>query len=191
MRSARRESHPASPACCSRAATLTASPVANVESRSSATISPASTPILASSPSPVHRVEDRGGGTDRRARRRPRAPVGRRSGHNGIAGELLHDPPVRRRCSGRRARRNELTRRRDDLGIARSDKLRRADEIDEQDCRELAFHRVIVVTRVLGLAAPVGRQQRRERVRRGESRFEPVPPVRRSITVRRRAPLQA
>ena len=38
--------------CCRRAATLTASPVAKVESDSSATTSPASTPILASSPRP-------------------------------------------------------------------------------------------------------------------------------------------
>ena len=43
---------PGSAICWSRAATLTASPVAKVESDSSATTSPASIPIRASSPSP-------------------------------------------------------------------------------------------------------------------------------------------
>ena len=50
---------PGSAACWRRAATLTASPVAKVESASSATTSPASMPIRASRPSSCTDVEDR------------------------------------------------------------------------------------------------------------------------------------
>ena len=86
---------PARPPAASRAARLTASPVANVESPSSATTSPDSMPIRASSSSSstASRIAERG------ANRalgvvlvRLRDPEG---GHDRVAGELLDDPAVR------------------------------------------------------------------------------------------------
>ena len=64
-------------------------------------------------------------------------------GHHGVAGELLDDPAVQGD-----ALRDVLEERRhapaDDLRVARRDELRRADEIDEEDGCELAFHSLIV-----------------------------------------------
>ena len=87
----------------------------------------------------VHRVEDRGGGADGAL---GVVLVGLRDperGHDGVAGELLDDAAVRRD-----AVRDVLEERVDapahDLRVARGDELGRADEIDEDDGRELAFH---------------------------------------------------
>ncbi len=59
--------------------------------------------------------------------------------HDGVAGELLHDPAV-----GRDAVRDLVEVLLDaparDLRIGSGDQRCRADEIDEQDCRELALH---------------------------------------------------
>ncbi len=97
---------------------LTASPVANVDSVSSATTSPDSIPMRASSPSSSTPSSDPERGADRalgvvlvRLRDAER-------GHHGVAGELLDDPAVRRRRSARPGRRSALTRRRTTSGSA-------------------------------------------------------------------------
>ena len=97
---------------------------------------------------PVDRVQDRDCGANRALGvvfMRGRNPEG---GHDGVAGELLDDATVRGD-----ALRDMLEKGVDapanDLGVARGDKRGRADEIDEEHGRELAFHPVIVVTRCL------------------------------------------
>ena len=85
---------PGRAACWSRAARFTASPVANVESASSTTSSPASIPIRASSSEPVDGVAHREGCAGRPLRV---VLVGLRHaerGHHGVAGELLDDAAV-------------------------------------------------------------------------------------------------
>ena len=86
---------PGSAACCSRAAALIARPVAKVVSSSSDTISPDSIPIRTSSPSLSTAVPHR--------KRGPHGPLGvvlvrhgnAERGHDGVAGEPLHDAAVR------------------------------------------------------------------------------------------------
>ena len=146
---------PGSAACWSRAATLTASPVAKVESDSSATTSPASTPIRASSPSSC--TESRIAAAARIGALgvvlvRLRDPEG---GHDGVAGELLDDAAVRRDAV-RDVLEERVDAPPDDLRVACGDELGRADEIDENNGCELPFHSVIVVTRgrVTAVAGP-------------------------------------
>ena len=87
-------SRPGSAACWSRAATLTASPVAKVESPSSTTTSPASIPIRACELELVDRLAHR--------ERRAHGPLGvvlvrlrdTEGGQDGVAGELLDDAAV-------------------------------------------------------------------------------------------------
>ncbi len=153
---ARSGSRPGSAACWSRAATLTASPVANVESDSSATTSPASTPIRASSPSSC--TESRIAAAARTARSASSSCACRdpESRHDRVAGELLDDAAVRGDAV-RDVLEERVDAPADDLGVACGDELGRADEIDEDDGCELAFHSVIVVTRsrVTAVASPV------------------------------------
>ena len=96
----------------------------------------------------VHGVEDRRRGAHRAlgvVLVRLRDPEG---GHDGISGELLDDAAVRGDAV-RDLLEEGVDAAPHDLGIARGDELGRADEIDEEDGCELAFHPVIVVTRSL------------------------------------------
>ena len=68
--------------------------------------------------------------------------------HDGVAGELLDDAPVRGDAL-RDVLEVGVDAAANDLGVARGDELGRADEIDEEHGCELAFHSVIVVTRSL------------------------------------------
>ena len=130
---------PGAAACCSRAARLTASPVANVESvvvdDDLARLDP--DPRL--EPERVHRFEDPDRGSHGAlgvVLVRLRDPEG---GEHGVAGELLHDAAVRGhavRDPVEEARHAAA----DDLGVGRGDERGRADEIDEQHGGELALH---------------------------------------------------
>ena len=117
---------------------LTGSPVANVDSDSSTTTSPASTPIRASSPSSCDLREDRERGPHGALRVvlvRPRHAEGR---HHRVAGELLDHPAVlldaRRRMVEVLAHAAA-----DDLGVDGADERGRVDEVDEEHGCELAF----------------------------------------------------
>ena len=93
----------------------------------------------------VYRIED---GSRRANRALGVVLVGLRNaerGHDGVAGELLHDSAVRRDAV-RDVLEERVDAAADDLGVACSDQLRRADEVHEQDGGELAFHSLIVVT---------------------------------------------
>ena len=112
-------------------------------------------------PEAVHRVEDRGGGADGAlgvVLVRLRDAEG---GHDGVAGELLHDPAVRRDAV-RDVLEERVDAAADDLGIARSDELGRADEVDEEHGRELAFHRTSVGIRLQAAAARKTEADRRQ-----------------------------
>ena len=136
---------PGPASCCSRAARLTASPVANVDSASSSvTTSPDSIPIRAARPSSRDALERREPGADGAlgvVLVRERHAEG---GHHRVAGELLDDAAV-----GDDAVRDLLEELRDaaadDLRVRARQQLRRGDEIDEQDGRELPLHDLIVV----------------------------------------------
>ena len=87
-------------------------------SASSATTSPASMPIRASSPSSSTASRIASAGADRAL---GVVLVGQRDaegGHDGVAGELLDDAAVRARCSARRASKKRVTRRRTTSGSA-------------------------------------------------------------------------
>ena len=60
-------------------------------------------------------------------------------GHHGIAGELLDDAAVRRDAA-RDVIEEPLHAPAHDLGIGGGDEVRRRDEVDEEDGRELALH---------------------------------------------------
>ena len=130
--------------CWSRAARLTGSPVAKVDSTSSATTSPDSIPTRASRPSSLHAVERR----ERRAHGALRVVLVRERhaecGHDGVAGELLHRAAVRDD-----AVRDLVEEARDlapdDLRVHVCDELGGRDEVDEQHRGELAFHRCMLV----------------------------------------------
>ncbi len=101
---------------------------------------------------PVDGVEDRDCGANRAlgvVLVRGRNPECR---HDGVAGELLDDATVRRDAL-RDMLEEGVDAPANDLGVARGDKRGRADEIDEEHGRELAFHSVIVVTRTPVAAA--------------------------------------
>ena len=118
---------------------MTASPVANVESVSSTTTSPASMPIRASTPSSWTLLDDPERGAHGAL---GVVLVGLRDAecrHDGVAGELLDRPAVGLDAvrdaveeGGHPAPR--------DLWILGRDELGRADEIGEEDGCELAFH---------------------------------------------------
>ena len=118
---------------------MTASPVAKVESLSSTTTSPDSTPARASRPSSPDGVERREPGADGalgvvlvRLRDSER-------GHDGVARELLDDAAVRGH-----AVRDTLEELRHpparDLGVCTGDQRRRIDEVDKEDGCQLSFH---------------------------------------------------
>ena len=90
-------------------------------------------------PELVYRVEDRGRGAHSALGVVLMCLRDPERSHDGVAGELLDDAAVRRD-----AVRDVLEERVDapanDLRIARGDELRRADEVDEDDGCELAFH---------------------------------------------------
>ena len=124
--------------CWSRAATFSASPVANVESPDSATTSPDSIPMRTAEAA-VAALEDRGGGaygTLRVVLVRRRDAEDR---HDRIAGELLDRPAVRGdvSCGALEEARHPPP---DDLRIASGDERGRVDEVDEQRRRELPLH---------------------------------------------------
>ena len=90
-------------------------------------------------PEAVHGVQDRRGRPERAlgvVLVRLRDPE---RGHDGVAGELLDDAAVRG-DTVRDVLEERVDAAPDDLGIARGDELRRADEVDEEDGGELAFH---------------------------------------------------
>ena len=123
---------------------MTASPVAKVDSLSSATTSPDSMPTRASRPSSLHALERR----ERRANGalgvvlvRERDAEG---GHDGVAGELLDRAAVRDDAM-RDLVEEAVDPPADDLGIGVGEELRRVDEIDEEDGCELALHASMVV----------------------------------------------
>ena len=109
---------PGSAACCSRAAALIATPVANVVSVSSERISPVSMPMRTSRPSSPTAstiAERRPHGALRVVLVRERHAE---RGHHGVAGELLDDPAVRRDAMRRPDRRTASARERTTSGSA-------------------------------------------------------------------------
>ena len=118
---------------------MTASPVAKVESLSSATTSPDSMPDARLELELVDCVEDREPGADGAlgvVLVRLRDPE---RGHDRVAGELLDDPAVRDHAV-RDAVEVRLDTPPHDLGVGAGDERGRVDEVDEQDRGELAFH---------------------------------------------------
>ena len=137
---------PGAAACWRRAATFTASPVANVESVSSTTTSPASIPIRASRPSSrtCSRIPSAGAdGAVGVVLVRVRDPEG---GHDGVAGELLDRAAVRLDAARDAVEEGRHAAPRD-LRILAGDELGRRDQVGEQDRRQLPFH-----SRILGTA---------------------------------------
>ena len=118
---------------------MTASPVANVESASSTTTSPASTPILTRRPI----CSTAGTICERRAKGALRVVLVRERdaerGHDGVAGELLDGAAVRHDAA-RDVVEVVVDALPDDLRIGARDESRGVDEIDEQDGRQLPFH---------------------------------------------------
>ena len=136
--------------CCSRAARLTASPVANVESVESTTTSPASIPTRASSPRLLTASRIPSPARIARSASSSCACGDAECCEHRVAGELLDDPAVRGH-----AVRDVIEEPRhaaaDDLRIAGSDERRRIDEIDEQDRCKLALHASSVETNQPGI----------------------------------------
>ena len=152
---------PGSAACCSRAAALTARPVANVDSVSSATISPDSIADSHLEAELVHGLDDRERGPhrplgvvlvcDRHAERR----------HHGVAGELLDGAAVRNEAVGDEVEEPRHARAHD-LRVGCRDELGRADEVREEHRCQLALHpHRIGVARHSRPTVPACRRERR------------------------------
>ena len=126
--------------CWSRAARLTASPVAKVDSASSTTTSPASTPTRASRPSSSHASTIASAARIARSASSSCALRDAERGHHRVAGELLDDAPVlldALRDAGRSTASRGAARPRDRSPATSAG---RVDEVDEQHGCELPFH---------------------------------------------------